>query len=1582
MMRNYSKAISSGVIALTVLASGMLASAQNDSEWRALRDGYVSPAKEKPHKSRRQIVRESLGLRSTGTAIAASKDGVRPTPKISQRPSNLLRSPENPRGNLYGVINRFPEMVYNYEAFVARLNPATGEMTKLYDGYQFCPYAGEDYVFQTNAYCNGAIYSPASAAGVGESGQYWTVTDFYTGELTQQIPFNAAATPYSLCYNSDDGKFYAVGIDDMTSRASVLMVIDPKDSYKAIELADLGHDFNTGFVAAIAYNSSDKTLYLFNARNDIYTVEGIDTGDLKIVEAGYVDTTDLIFQEGVTSPLTYSPADQMFLTIYRDNSIKANRLIYIHPETGEVFEGPIMAEKERPYIASIFVTDEYAEPDAPETVGKVDISFPESSLSGQINFEAPKYTYAGVELGSTKVKLVVKVDGKTIYEENVSAGQQISLKPTFEEGYHTMEIISYNGELASPARTIQFYTGFDAPRAPANVALKGTELSWEKPGKVGKHDGFVDVDDITYNVYLDGKKQNDAPLTATSFSLTAPEVQKVCRLEVEAISHGHASDKGGISEVFGKPIALPFLQKPERTEKDMYRTINHNNDERVWFWTDESATTGADMYGWAMSVGYINAADDWLIFPLISFPEADKLYSLDFDIAGMMVGMTTCESYEIYIAKEPTVKAMLEGTLIYKDNYYMTDDTFQHKSYNFAVKEPGDYYIAIRINSTKDTNPSGMGLLLNDFNVKVADGKTPAVPADPTDVVIIPDAEGLNEFELQATLPTLDIVGKQLDPSQNITLSVGVEDRVESVSGKPGERVSVMHGVSAPGFTNVAITPSNANGKGYTRYVRHYIGVDIPLCPTDIKATASADNLTLHYTWKAPGNVGENNGVVIPEEIEYKFYTVIGGITFSYIDKTTECKYDFKPYGDEARAQTTYLSGPSACNMTGESKNSIFYQDEVGVPFELPVKEEFGTTKFDFGPYRYLTEGDFKQSMFNNVGSLEGMGLGDPRFIQGGIMAYCTGYTSDCRFVLPKVTTSGIARSVFNVRVWDYKEAPECIQIFGRRYGKEEETFLGEYRFTHPDTGEWVDYEVPLPDDYNNCPWVQIRFGGPLRGGEKYQNEYLIVDSYSFFPDLNNDLKITGLDGLTVATPGETAKYNVTVANSGRERSEGTLVIEAKGEDGKVIASSETKIPMLNSNQFFEYEAEFELNGAFANSKTIDIIATISESDDNINNNVRSLKLEMKDSAMPVVSDLEGKPQDDAVALTWSAPQNQYGDFENFEFATPYEVADHIGRFQNIDLDKQPPVAIGNGSLEIKWEGYGKPQAWTVLDMEDLKLMNDSRLAPHSGKQVIIARSPWFEQDAEPKQASKWLISPEVEPGSRISFWISTPSSGDVEYLEIWTSETGTTLDPDKATSTRNGNFRKQKPLSKSGSEAWEYVTYKLPAKAKYFALRYCSYDGLAMLLDDISFTPAEKLSYDISHYSVYRSDDNGEPILLSDNLTAPGFVDKTWDNTKSATYYVLAHANYDGKVLAGAKSNLVRIQATGVDNIDDNRSITGLRGEIRVDGFQGEEIIIASADGKVMANGIVRAQQAHYAVAPGIYAVTCGKTVVKVIVK
>lgn len=646
------------------------------------------------------------------------------------------------------------------------------------------------------------------------------------------------------------------------------------------------------------------------------------------------------------------------------------------------------------------------------------------------------------------------------------------------------------------------------------------------------------------------------------------------------------------------------------------------------------------------------------------------------------------------------------------------------------------------------------------------------------------------------------------------------------------------------------------------------------------------------------------------------------------------------------------------------------------------MKEEWNTTGFTYQPAHYLTTGSYAPSSFDNVGSVNGMGLGDPVFEQGGISAFSTFGACDGRYFVPKFTTKGIEKSVFKLRYWDYFYGVNTIQIYGIRYGNDKEVLIGEFKLNKPTKGEWVEAEIALPDSFNDADWVQLYINTHFLGGEK---EYLLLDNFEIFPDIDYDMKVLTLDGPNQLSVGDTPSYTVTIANSGRERIGGSLIVEILDNEGNVYASDQTTIEPMVASQISEHTSTFDLTGEIRNADDLIVRATIkADGDQNSANNVKNLPVSMMGSQLPVVSDLKAKVNDDnSVDLSWSTPLTSYGNFTNFETETPFEITNTIGRFSNFDIDKLYPVEIGSGDLIFEWEGSRLPQAWTIVNMEKLGFMNDPRLRPHSGKQVLLARSI-MEEDGTvgQKQAADFLVSPRIEPGSNVSWWESTMTT-DTEYVEVWYA----TKDNAKLGDTILGNavcgdFRKFVSRSKGGDDLWEFIEVTLPVNAKYFALRYSSYDGTAVLIDDLTFTPAEMLEHEIDSYAIYRSENGAEPILVAENITENAFTDKGWNNDFNANYYVLTSAKINDNVKQGPKSNIVFVQATSVDEIPAGASISADYGRIRVDNLAGENLSVATADGKIVINTTVRSNQDYYSLDKGIYVVSAGKLNVKVIVK
>lgn len=1611
MKRNYISLTAKTALGAVVMATGVMAYAQ--STYIPVQEYELTPTETLGQSRAAQAPADRVNPAGRG-ATATSATGL---PKFEYKPQSIMRSAEAPRGNVYAVVNRFNTMETGDEAYLGELNLSTGRLVPKFRNRAFNK-IGDDYSMRSVAYRKGEVIVPEFGIENmnGFTGVRWTILDLNSGLQTAQYTFtDPMADPYSFTYDPDKDLFYLVSFNNTNGTHSMFGIVDPnaEGGWKYIagqKLAD-SSGMNQPFIAAICYNPADKQIYAFDNKYGVYNVEyemhpsGSLIEDNVLIEVGETSVEELdnpcIFDCDpdygiVTGPITYSPMDEMFVAVYRDNMIKGNRIIYIHPETFEGFVGKTFDPQDH-FVNDLFCIDEAADPNAPELAATPTVTFEKESLTGKIDFTTPKMSFIGVDLTGSVLECVATIDGNVADKREVKAGESYSVNLTLAQGQHRLEYTTSVNGLTSPARTVLFYVGYDAPIAPKNVEIAGNVVSWKANGNEGYHQGYVDMADMAYNIYLDGEKQNEAPVKATSYTLNVPDKMKRYDIGVAAISQGQESPATVITPIFGKGFSLPFSQVPTREEAECFDFYNENHDAAIFKY---GVNNGVNP-GLSFQCGYFNDADDWVILPKVNVPDPEALYEVAFTLRGHSAEYSN-EAYEVYVATQPEPANMKKGSLIYKSLEEKANGLVAaQKHYNFAVPAAGEYYVGIHVTSTRDQ--SSLGVFLSDFSIRAVDGANSAVPGNPTDVKITPGEFGEPSATATVVLPTKDLLDRPLPADEDIELTFAYADdegkqQGTSVKGKPGETVTVTQVAPKDGFVVYYLTPSNKNGVGYTSSYSVYVGIDTPLCPENIVGVPTEDNLGLHLTWDAPGEVGAHGGYVDFDapDFTYTIYT-ISGITLHKIADTKDFEYTFYPFGELNKSSlTTFNVGPVASNIVGKSYGSVFIRDDLGTPYELPMKEEFNTARFTYSPYTFFTSGAYNASTWENSNMPAAYGVGEEcQPIEGTSVSYATGPALS-KMNLPKFTTTGIKKSIFMMRYWDYASAPKSIQIYGRSNKSNDEFFVGEVQLKNPKKGVWTDAEITLPEQLNDCSWIQLRIATTLSGKNE---ECLVLDSYTIMPDADSDLKVSEFDGRIQATLGDNVSYNVVVANSGRERMGGKLHVDLVSPEGAVLATRATEIENLNSSQTSEFTADFTIDGSFAAYKNITVRAVVDADDEILNNNVKELSLAIMPSALPIVSDLKANVNADGnVELDWSEATTEYGNFENFEAYKPFEVTESLDYWQNLNGDDLWPSFFQNqttGTL-VRWENDNKKQAWQVYDWNEMYNTSADgttyttpahidRLKPHSGNQALIARCGGYEEGSEPVVTSKWLVSPQVKPNTTMSFYYTTFASNTTEYIEIWTCEKESgKFNPDDPNIAygRAGDFKKKASKSKSGEEVWELVTYTMGRKECYFALRYISYDGYAAAIDDLSFTPANMLTRKADSYSVYRTDKNGlNPVLIADKISDTNFVDKEW-NGEGAFYYVVTHSTVDNASRQSAPSNIVSAGATAVGEINVDGVVSAGRGVINVDNYAGERIVIAAADGKVMASGRVDSDHHSYAVDKGIYLVTLGKKTYKVVVK
>lgn len=1466
---------------------------------------------------------------------------------VKARPERVLRrSAYAPQGHVYGVIPR--HRAGNY-AYYGSIDLTDGRITPVYTGDVFSN--GEDYDSQTGAVRDGILYIPQFLQNMvtSEIEIRWKRFNVETGEELTPISFGGQTFAYLYCmtYDKANDRFVGLAMDLVSGGMGKLVIIDCKgdpSKWIVLENGNIGGSANN-FMAALAYNPADQNIYGLKDNGRLYLVD-VDWADCTVVKEFDYDNEWFMYPEYPFSmPLVYSPRDRAMVTVYRDNYNERMLLGYIDMDSYDA----VLGEELNPvsYVTNLVCGDAYAPDEAPDMPVVADVTFVGPALNGTFTLIAPKVTFAGETLTSD-VHMVVTLNGDKAFEADFAPGEQREIPLELTEGFYALEAVAMSktdDTLVSPAAKTNFFVGYDNPVTPTGLQVNEYNLSWNAAGAPGAHGGYVDPSHVTYNVLMDGVVVNEAPVKGTSFALPEPETMARRVLQVVALADDRSSEpSAGYEMVLGRPLALPVMLEPDADQAKCFTTYNANHDSNEFKYQNyEGKPTFRIATGY-----YYEMPDDWLFLPIAHFDRADVQYALDMEYLGAYTGLAR-DNMDIWIGSAPSPESMYGLVYSHTDREISAPTPL---SARFVVPAAGDYVIGIH--SKGGETGQYRGVALREFSLHAVEGSSVKTPGEGAVT-----AEAAPGGELKAVVNITAAV-EALDHSaltSPVTYTATCGDAKGTVVIQPGQTGKVEVAVPGNGFHEIFVTPSNDAGEGIPRMVRVYVGLDKPEMPENITGAASADNLSLELTWETPTE-GANGGYVDPDGLIYEVYLWGSAGNHTLLDRTTDLHYT---YNFGARKQERPSIGVCAVNSEGKS-NVGFASDFLGTPNELPMVENFNYTSFAYS-WRGESYNEYSDSMWDSVSDLNGMGIGDPVFNEGGLM--CTNLGGgECagKLLATKFSTVSCPAVVFTLRYWDFQQAAS-IEVWARSEGNREEYKIAEVTPSRG-TPHWEDWNVTLPAELLEQKWVQLNIRVDLSHGRQ-----IYIDTYAVNVNIEHDFKIASMEAPYMTFVGETPRFKAIVTNVGKIANGTDLLLELVGDD-KVLESQEVAIRRTQAGASYECEFSFEMKAEYSGS-AMSVRATIMDDQDQIaSNNVRTTSFLLQDNVIPVVHDLKGEWTDEdhrTVTLNWSAPEATYGGFESFESIPSFQNTGTIADWLNIDMDGKEQFTIQNAS----WAGSDKPSAWTVFNAEEAGTMNEERLSPHSGTQMLIARAIAYTEGVDqPEQNHDWLISPEVVGGTKVTFWMNIISSTYPETVAIYYSTTDREVT----------SFKKGRNFTKSGGELWEENTWTLPADARYFALVYESWGTFAAMIDDITYTPADKSSWDLKSYDIWR-EAAGKYICVAEGLTSTSWIDEA--PVDNATYYVVVKADRGEGEYESPRSNPAKVDGdSGIDSIAEGGVIGSGRGFIFVGGYEGQPVSVYSLDGRKVAAVSAAADREEIRVAPGVYTVSAGATRVKVLVK
>lgn len=935
---------------------------------------------------------------------------------------------------------------------------------------------------------------------------YYVEYNWESGEVLKSEELRATNTPAIATLNEADGKIYGF----LMKGSDAKFFCASKDAPTELTLvATLARD---EMCLGVTYNSTVGYIVGVHADGTLVKVNADGTQEI-ILNTNYAIPTEISY-----TALTYCATDALYYW-NPTNTAWESEMYVIDSIERTISQVTAFPDKQFRFMLSPGAPIDPESPKAPEIVSW---DFVDGSTDGKFVVRMPEEYESGEAITGT-LNWTLAIDSETAKEGAAEAGSEVTVElSNIATGNHTFAFTATVGDKTGRAASCVVYVGFDIPKAPTNVVLTTTKLTWEAVTE-GVNGGYVNPEAIVYTISLDGEKAGTtAGLEYTFEDLNQGELRRLVA-EVTATANEQTSAPGLSNVLDVGTLSIPVFMQPTADDFSFCTTFDGDDDGKSWSYNKSNSAFYATFNPSA-------EVDDWLILPAINMT-AETAYSLSFE-ARRYYSMYPDDAIEVRAAQEPTVEALATGEMVIEKVYLAAD--FEELNGTFMPTESGKWYIALH--AVSDPDQGGIfvkNLLISD------NGLTTDSPAKVTEL----DAEAAEGAKLEATvsfnLPKTTIGGDEIAAGAVIEATV-TGASVAKVSGAPGERVSAIV-TTVQGNNRIAVATAIGELPGMTEYVEVYTGYAIPAAISEVTVTISADMMSAEIAWEAPAE-GLDEGVIDPEALTYNVYkqvsnSLVGDYWELIEENVGTTSYTFTA---EETAQDVYTFGIAAANVAGVNPSPIAALVVLGTPYTLPMIETFDNEPayYTYNYWvTYMPTDDyntlwgvlpaevlpfFESTEWNVV--LCGMGLHD-------------GALGRCGF--PVFSTKGHQKVAVKAPFWTGSMSTPDVRITGMTYGLSEPVEVGAVA----SNGQWNEMTFLLPEELLDKEWVSLYLEASFPEGS---SQWVCMDGYT----------ITALSG--------TADIAASVARA--RAIEGAIEIsaEAAGEylifavDGRVIAAGVT----------------------------------------------------------------------------------------------------------------------------------------------------------------------------------------------------------------------------------------------------------------------------------------------------------------------------------------------------------------------------------------------------------------------------------------
>lgn len=1341
-------------------------------------------------------------------------------------------------------------------------------------------------------------------------GAYYRIFDMTDWSLIAQN-YNADFNMMSECMTSDGKDIYGCFYNkDLTGYELGTMGLDPVA--------------RTGTICAVsepysALAAGADVLYGIYADGRLVAIDKTTGNETLLSQTGiissYLTSAAFDVRTGLIYYASCSDSETALYTIDVNNGYAVTRICDLDGE-----------------VCGMHIIAPLAEDGAPAAITDLSVSFAGGALQGNASFTMPAVRFAGGELAG---ELTYKVMAGNVEAAtgNAAAGASVEVPVGVPEaGMYKFTVTSANSIGDSPASNkVNMWVGPDKPFAPTNVAIAYNDgkfnITWDAV-TASVNSGYFDASRVKYTVtrYLNGAKDaivaEGIAATQCEDNVAAPQQLSIYTYKVAAAFEGTVSDETKSNAIVMGEVTPPYTDAFATSDDFLpFTPVNSNDDSSTWAWHESGCALIG--YSWEKDL------DDWLMSPPVRL-EAGKAYRLAIDARGESEYYT--DLFEVRMGSGNGVADMtaeLIGVTSLTDAVYRT---------YYALITPavsGVYHIGIHALSKKNMG----SVYIDNFTIEAAIDQ--AAPATVENVKFTAQPDGSAAVGLSFNAPEKSIAGVGLTSISEIKVERDGAVVKTFTGVTPGAALSFKDEVGTEKTVHYTITASNEHGAGVPFDKDAYAGLKLPATPVDCNITESKTtpgHVTVTWTPLAQDIDGDpiNSDLITYTMVDINQQIVATGLTADDAVNGWEADVTLPDDGEQALA-IYYIF---AENRVGRNPVNGFTQMiPVGNAYTVPFKESCPEALLD---HVWMNEGaswGTAQSCYQPVCMPQDGDKG--MFYLEPFLAKENNLLLSGKVLIPDSDNVGLSFYYCGTADDLFDIAPAVRVVGGDTH------YLTEPIHTNSVGTGWQRVFVSL----SQFKGKEVQVG--VNVNARSQQDYFLLDNIEVREFAAYDVAVSDFSAPATMTVGVDNKATVTITNMGTNDAENFTLQLLAGDDEVETIDIESLAVSAKEN------IEFTIRPAVTQTEavTYKVKAVYAADEDMSNNESEPRDVEFTASELPVVT-IDGSVAGRQVTLSWQAPDAG---------ATTRQVTDDleaydsfaIGKAENYtfyDIDGDETFGLDGG---IMFDNQGKPMSYIVFDTKGVGEENYDAVKSyaHSGSKCFASFS------SVSKGNDDWLISPEL-PGiaQTISFWHrSVNTDYGYDQFEILYSTTGN----------NPSDFVKYDDTYASNL-GWSKIEAALPEGTKYFAIRCISYQTLAWLIDDISYTRGTP-GYTVVGYNIYR---NG--VKINDEaVTATTYVDDLSGVTPEADRY-----SYNVTALytqgESALSNAYDAAIAGIEGIEaDNITIATDSGAIIVNGAA--DVTVYSIDGKTFATAC---GNAVIAARPGFYIVKADDKVVTVTVR